>query len=118
MILKSDTTKKECNCVPVITEINKDEYGKWFLILSPFCLLILIGLIVAFGLKNFMFTDALTENEPPKKIIKNPAYSAVGIAANSSISNLSLLFPPTIEISNIQPSLIELKEILAAKNAD
>lgn len=105
---------KECGCVQNIQDIK--DGMQWFIILSPFYLLIVIIIILVVCLwKKFNFTEALTENEPPKKVIKNPEYSSEVIAANSGLSNLSVLLPTTIEVSNIDPSLFELREISARK---
>lgn len=111
--IKSDSTN--CDCVPYQPLEEVEQPGEWFIIISPFYLLILVVLIVAIRLSKFKFTEALTENDPPKKTIKNPEYNAAIIAANSNTPNLSILFPPTIEVSNISPTVIELQEIAAAK---
>lgn len=114
--VKADTSKNECNCVP-FTKFEPIGTWKISLIASPFLLLILVVMLIAIQLWKFKFKEALTENEPPKKVIKNPEYNAEVIAANAGIPNLSILFPTTIEISNIEPSLSDLREIATSKDA-
>jgi hypothetical protein len=108
--------KKKCDCVPDTSE-SVTGFWKWLLVFMPLLILILAIFLFAKKLSGFKFTEALTENEPPKKIIKNPEYNASAIAANAGIPNLSVLFPATIEISNTENTFSDLKEILAAKNA-
>jgi hypothetical protein len=113
--LQAGFAKKECNCVANETLV---AIGPWegFLVLLPFVLLIAV-IVFILSIKGFAFKDALTENEPPKKIIKNPEYNAAAIAANATIANLSLLFPATIEVSNVEPTLTDLQQIVASKDA-
>jgi len=113
---KADSTKNKCNCVPFAT-LEPMGFWKTSLVASPFLLLILVVVLVAIQLWKFNFTEAFTENEPPKKVIKNPEYNAEVIAANASIPNLSILFPTTIEVSNIEPTLTDLQEIVGSKDA-
>ncbi len=73
--------------------------------------------IIIIDLKGFKFTEALTENGPPTRTIRNPEYNAVAIASmGNSISNLSVLFPPTIEVTSY-PTILDLQEIAKAKTA-
>ena len=56
--------------------------------------------IVIYISRGFVLKDALTENEPPKKTILNTQYTSAAIQNNSSIPNLSALFPTTIEVTD------------------
>ncbi len=86
------------------------------LVYIPFLLFLIVFITFVVATKSeFSFKDALTENEAPKKTIVNPQYNAATIAANSTVSNLYTLFPPTIEVSNLPPSVYELSQLLQGR---
>lgn len=103
----------KCECTPDPKPVT--ARSQWFLILSPYYLLVLMVAILILFLSKFKITEALSENQPLKKTIKNPEYNGATLTANARTPNLSMVFPPTIEVSNVIPDLFELQDIYEGK---
>lgn len=101
------------NAIPNIVELN-DNVLKWSLVFTPLLLFIIV-LLGTLG-KKFSYINALSENDRPKKTIKNPVYNAATLGSiQTGIPNLPLLLPPTIEVTEYWPSLDDLIATCKAK---
>lgn len=74
---------------------------EWLLILSPLAIfLLMLFILMLTGLKSFNLKEALSENEYPKMVLKNPQYTQTNLKDLAANTSLSEVLPPTIEISN------------------
>ncbi len=98
----------DCGCIPHYNEKWYEHYGV-LLVFSPMIVFGLLLLIVVLALRGFNIKDALTENITDKVIVPNEAYNdgrLAGMMASvgnspAAMANLSAMFPPTIEVSNV-----------------
>lgn len=99
----ADTTHKAAtaNCIQCRDE--KPGLMEWLLILLPIIVFIILLSVLLSGLKDFNLKEAMSENENPKMIVKNDAYTDAFKAENfdklKDIQNLEEVLPPTIEVS-------------------
>ncbi len=96
--LKDTGRNTNCSCQPHYKKEGLNV-GEWLMVASPFLLLSLVILIVSVRLKNFIINDALTENEQPRQTVKNTEYTVDNLVKIKDTPNLSVLIPPTIEVS-------------------
>ncbi len=92
----STDSTKNCGCIPHPRQFN--SFKEWLLVFIPFGLFLTVLGVVLYISKGFVLKDALTENELPKQTIQNPAYNN-SLFNNNSTPNLSVLLPPTIEVT-------------------
>lgn len=96
--LQDSIHKKNCGCCVLHHKANPN-FGEWLLIFVP----LLIFLIIFFAIgrpKDFAFKDALTENEQTKQTKDNPQYTGVNLEKLKNVPNLSILLPPTVEVTS------------------
>lgn len=118
MVASIKPDSANCKCRPLY-DVNKEVEGtgKWFLILLPFYLLILVLVFVISISGKFEIKEALTENDKPKKTIKNDEYSASNFEKLQTVPNVAALLPPTVEVTEGVNTLITTDNVLL-KNYD
>ena len=104
---KNSAFAKNCDCIPKPVELDKD-WGKWFLVLTPLLLFFIVFQIVLRQANGFDLKGALTENETEKKTVINGQYTAANLSQLQTISNLSVLLPATIEVSDPAPPAVSI----------
>jgi hypothetical protein len=85
------------------TDVPVSGFFSWLLVFLPALIfLILLGVILSYGLKNFNLNGAMSESDYPKITILNPEYNTLNLtnATLTNNDNLSEILPPTIDISN------------------
>ncbi|MEJ7678404.1 MAG: hypothetical protein WKG06_11200 [Segetibacter sp.] len=96
-------SSKDCGCTPRYEKLGIE----WILVLAPLILFFIIFFSIGI-VKDFRLSEALTENEQPKKTIINSEYSVKNIQTLQNISNLQVLLPATIDVSDPQPPALPI----------
>lgn len=94
---KDSIAGKVCvTCVP--HEKTAPGFGEWILIAAPFVIFLLIFYSIGKA-DGFKFSEALTESDQTKQTKENPQYTIDNLKELKDTPNLSIVLPPTIEVT-------------------